>query len=35
LLVWFLVRRGIKLSTAASVALGAFELAVFLALAIR
>ncbi len=34
LLVWFLVWRGIKLSTAASVTLGVFELAVFLALAI-
>jgi amino acid permease len=34
LIVWFLVWRGIKLSTAASVALGVFELAVFLALAI-
>ncbi len=34
LLVWFLVWRGIKLSTAASVTLGLFELAVFLALAI-
>lgn len=34
LLVWFLVLRGIKLSTAASVALGVFELVVFLALAI-
>jgi amino acid transporter len=33
-LVWFLVWRGIKLSTAASVTLGLFELAVFLALAI-
>ena len=33
-LVWFLVWRGIKLSTAASVTLGVFELAVFLALAI-
>ncbi|MBV9451312.1 MAG: APC family permease [Streptosporangiaceae bacterium] len=34
LLVWFLVWRGIKMSTAASVTLGVFELAVFLALAI-
>jgi amino acid transporter len=34
MLVWFLVWRGIKLSTAASVTLGLFELAVFLALAI-
>lgn len=34
MIVWFLVWRGIKLSTAASVALGVFELAVFLALAI-
>jgi amino acid transporter len=34
LLVWFLVWRGIKLSTAASVTLGLFELLVFLALAI-
>jgi amino acid transporter len=33
-LVWFLVWRGIKLSTAASVTLGVFELVVFLALAI-
>jgi amino acid transporter len=33
-LVWFLVWRGIKLSTAASVTLGLFELVVFLALAV-
>jgi amino acid transporter len=33
-LVWFLVWRGIRLSTAASVTLGVFELVVFLALAI-
>lgn len=34
LLVWFLVWRGIRMSTAASVTLGVFELLVFLALAI-